>query len=180
MKPIIKLSFLSLLAISYCTVAKAQQSDDMFKASNANMILIQAGKRSVYMLKEVAAVLTEDDNQLRITVPLYDSILNKAGMTAPGSITPVILTTTITINPGVIQDNLTSSKQFVVRGNLVVNKINKPVEVSYIPMASGTEEQGNFNMFITIQFDPSDFKLTVPSVDSRCVIQISNAPVNRR
>lgn len=179
MKSVLKFYLFSMVALLSSGMLKAQQFDDMYKSSNASMVLIHSGKRNVYVIKNTTVILLEDDNQLNISVPLYDSTLNKSGMIAPGGITPVLLNVSIDINPKTIQGNLTSSRQFVTRGNLIVNKINKPVEVSYIPMASGTEEQGNFKMFITIQFDPSDFKLIQPSPDARCVIQISDAPVNR-
>lgn len=179
MKAVLRYCLGIIPALLPFAVLNAQQFDDMYKSTNANMILVQAGRRTVYTIKNATIIFLEDDNQLNITIPVSDSILTQSGMTAPDGITPVLLNVKVNIDPQAIQDNLTSSKQFTARGSMALNKMNKPVGVSYIPMATGTEELGNFNMFVTIRFNPSDFRLMQTPLDNPCIIQLSNAPVNR-
>ncbi|MFT3704848.1 MAG: hypothetical protein QM802_20955 [Agriterribacter sp.] len=156
----------------------AQQFENFYKATDAGMLLTQNNKQATYILKDAAILLPNGSSQLSVRIPLPDSLLRIA-FTADNKPASLMMNLTFDINRNTIQDNLTSSKSFVVRGNLLLNNISRPVEVIYIPMQSGSEEQGNFNVFITLQFDPAAFNLVPPSLTSHCVISINDAVVNR-
>jgi hypothetical protein len=60
-----------------------------------------------------------------------------------------------------------------------MNNITKPVKVEYIPLPAGADQDGNFNLTMTIQFNGSDFNIDTPYNNSHFIIKISDATVNR-
>ncbi|MEO6187678.1 MAG: hypothetical protein ABIO77_02490 [Ginsengibacter sp.] len=78
-----------------------------------------------------------------------------------------------------IQEALTSAKKFYTIGHLIINNTTKEVKVEYMPLPSGTEEDGDFNISIIIQFDPCDFNICETGITKQFIIKIENAVVNR-
>ena len=85
----------------------------------------------------------------------------------------------ININPWQIQDYLTSAKTFVTQGFLTLNNRTNAVKVQYIPLPAGTDQDGDFNLSMIIQFNPGDFDLDKQYKNSQFIIKINDAIVNR-
>lgn len=179
MKNVTKHSIVILALLLPLRLLYAQQVDNFYKATDAGMLVTQVNKQATYNIKDAAVLLANGSNQLNVRVPMPDSLVRGAFSPDMKLAAALMLNLTIDINRNTIQDNLSSSKIFTTRGNLLLNNISKPVEVSYIPMLSGTEDTGNFNVFITLQFDPAAFNLVAPATLAHCVISINDAVVNR-
>jgi len=68
---------------------------------------------------------------------------------------------------------------FITQGFATMNNITKPVMVKYIPLPAGTNQDGNFNLYMTIQFNARDFNRYTLYSNSQIIIKISDATVNR-
>jgi hypothetical protein len=85
----------------------------------------------------------------------------------------------LNIDVNAIQQVLTSTKVFQSQGIVTLNNITRPVSVNYMPVVSGVNQQGDFNIYLRIQFYPSDFNLDDEDSNVQFIIVINNAPVNR-
>jgi hypothetical protein len=85
----------------------------------------------------------------------------------------------INVNTWQIQSYITSTKWFVNEAPLLLNNITKAVLVDYMPLPVGPDHDGNFNLSMIITFHPQDFNLQGVNQNSKCIIQISEAGVNR-
>lgn len=53
------------------------------------------------------------------------------------------------------------------------------VRVQYIPLPAGTDQDGDFNVSMIIQFNPGDFKLEEQDKNSQLIIKKNDTAVNR-
>jgi polyisoprenoid-binding protein YceI len=117
---------------------------------------------------------------LNVSVDIpYDSVINKPVSDSILAAQNMLFSLKVNIDAMQIQDELTSMKTFQIPGLLTFNNITRDVAVQYMPIVSGTEEMGNFNVYMSIQFNPRDFNLNVPDSSTRFVMKINNAKVNR-
>lgn len=147
----------------------------LYRAATGNVMMIRGEERSSFTINGATVLLRESNNQLSVGLSVPDSIFY------PGKVVDSVYKMNAVANnidfDGILK-NITSSKVFSTRGLLSFNNMTKPVEIQYTPMPSGTDDQGGFRLFVTIQFIPSDFNL--PSLENTgCMILINNAPVNR-
>jgi hypothetical protein len=157
----------------------AQHYDNFYRATDAGLLVARENKEAIYVLKDAVILLPNGSNELNVRIPMSDSVVRTAFIDHIKSSTPLMINLTLDINRNDIVNNLSSSRIFTTRGDLFLNNISKPVQVTYIPMLSGTEDIGNFNVFITLQFDPAAFNLVAPATVAHCVISINDAVVNR-
>jgi hypothetical protein len=170
----------TLLLITLMSSLKAQRYDNMYQASDADMLQLQGASSSAHMLKGATLILPNGSNQLNVTLEIPCGVMDKTLTKADQlSRTGYQFHLRINIDPVEIQELLTSTKTFVTQGLLTLNRITKPVMVSYIPVASGTDENGNFNIYMNIQFTAGEFDLDVPGINTRILLKINNAKVNR-
>jgi hypothetical protein len=174
-----QIALLLLIAVIGKTV-NAQRYEDVFRATNADMLKLQGKTVVEYALKGATLTLPNGSNQLKVTVKIpYDSLITRPAddslLTRPG----LLFDLKVTIDPAQIADMLTSTKTFLTTGSLLFNNITRDVSVQYMPIVAGTEETGSFNMYMSIQFTPRDFNLNVPDSSTRFVMKINNAKVNR-
>src|SRR5688572_10943696 len=143
----------TMLLITVMSSANAQQYDNMYRAANADMLQLQGASSVEHMLQGATLILPNGSNQLNVTLEIPYEVMDKTLIKADQlSGLGYQFHLRINIDPVDIQQLLTSTKTFLTQGLLTLNQITKPVTVSYIPVASGTEETGNFNIYMNIQF----------------------------
>jgi hypothetical protein len=159
--------------------AKAQHYENIYQAVDADMLQVQGNNRIEHTLKGATIILPNGSSQLTVTLNIpYNEVDNNSATTG-FSPPDLLFNLKINIDRLQIQEVLTSTKTFVTHGSLALNSITKAVAVQYTPMLSGTEENGNFNIYMSVQFNPADFNLDVPDSNALFVIKINNAKVNR-
>ena len=156
------------------------QDYNSYQAFDAVMLQVSGDTRIESVLKKAIIAFSNNSNQLnvRINIP-HHSINYMPGDNTmlPAAGLPFDLT--MRINPWKIQDELTSTKVFITQGYVTMNNITKAIKVEYIPSLDGTDQDGNFNLSMTIQFNASDFNIDTPYNNSYFIIKINDATVNR-
>jgi hypothetical protein len=142
--------------------------------------MVQGNTSIEHTLRGATMILPNGSNQLALTMNIpYGALANRpidiGEFLSPG----YQFKLKINIDPVQIQDVLTSAKTFLTQGILTLNSITKPVKVSYVPIVSRTDENGNFNIYMNIQFSAADFNLTTPLSNKQVTIIINDAAVNR-
>ncbi len=162
------------------TSVNAQSDEDLYASSYANLVQEEGLVRKLFLLKDATVSFPNGTKELHILVELPDTVINYAPVNMDDSInTGYLLRMDIKIDPNQIQQELTSTKTFKTHGHLVLNNISQDIEVDYMPIESGIEENGNFNVFISFRINPADFRLA--NADSKKVFAINmyNTKVNR-
>jgi hypothetical protein len=179
MKNILKSIPAFLLFILISKPGNAQDYNS-YQAFDAVMLQVSGDPHIESILKKVIIALSNNSNQLnvRINIP-YHSINYIQGDNTELSTGGLPFVLTMPINPWKIQDQLTSTRVFIAQGMVTMNNITKALKVEYIPLPAGTDQEGNFNVSMTIQFNARDFNLDTPYNNSQFIIKISDATVNR-
>lgn len=178
MKNIIKFSHLFLMLLLVTKSINAQDFNN-YEASDAVMYEVNGNSQTGNKLSGVVVALLNDPNVLKVRLNIPSHSVNYKPEDDTMFSNSLSFDLTINVNPGQIQEYLTSEKTFVTHGVLLLNNITKSVSVTYVPLPAGTELDGNFNLSMIIQFNPGDFDLDEPYNDSLFVIRITDATVNR-
>jgi hypothetical protein len=178
MKNVIKYSTTLFWAVLMAISVNAQRYNNIYRAADAD--IIQEGSGNEHILKGATIILPNGSNRLNLALHIpYETFDSKpvdnSEFLSPG----YQFNLKVNIDPIEIQRVLTSVKSFLTQGFLTLNGITKPVKVSYIPIESGADENGNFNIYMSIQFGAADFNLDVPDINTQFVLKINNAKVNR-
>jgi len=181
MKSLLQLTVYILLLISTSMAVNAQQHyDNFYQAVNADLLTVKGVTQIDHTIKGATIIFPNGSNELNVSINIpYCEVDNKpcvdSGFAAPA----MLFSLKLNIDPIQIQEVLTSGKTFNSHGFLTLNNVTKAVTVVYMPIASGTEENGNFNIYMAIQFSAADFNLDDAGSNAQYVIKISNAKVNR-
>ena len=160
--------------------AFAQHYDNIYRVADADIVRLQGSNRVEYSLKGAIILLPNGSRQINVRINIPYGIVAKNSAADSGFFSDRILfSLKVDVDPAEIQDYLTSSRVFITHGILSLNNIAKAVVVSYIPLPSGTEEEGSFNLNVLVKFDSDDFKLTVPNGNEQFILKINDAQVNR-
>ena len=180
MKKILKYGIALLLTLPINKSINAQEYYNVYKTFDAVM-LQEKGNQTIeqVLLNDVTIILPNSSNKLSVLLNIPYSTINNKFVVDSTRFDGLLLNLTIDINPIEIQENLTSTKTFITHGLLSLNGITKWVTVSYMPVASGTEEDGNFDISMVIQFNTTDFNLDIPDNNRQFQFKIENAKVNR-
>jgi hypothetical protein len=168
-----------LILLLLITKSGTAQDYNVYQASEAVITQMSGDMHSESRLKKVIMALSNSSNQLsvRANIPYHSvNYIPEVNSGLPALILPFDLR--MTINPWKIQDELTSTKVFITQAFVTMNNVTKAVKVEYIPLPAGTDQYGNFNVTMTIQFDGSDFNMGTPYSNSHFMIKISGAAVN--
>ena len=169
-----------LLIIGHQTLLNAQSDEDLYASSYANLVQEEGLVRNMYLLKNAIVSFPNGTNELHILIEIPDTVINYKPINLADSInTLYLLSLDIKIDPDQIQQELTSMETFKTHGHLVLNKIGEDVEVDYMPIESGPEENGNFNVFISFRINPANFGLANADNKKVYVINMYNTKVNR-
>ncbi|MBC7935070.1 MAG: hypothetical protein H7Y86_06895 [Rhizobacter sp.] len=181
MNHLVKLTASILLMILISSLADAQQhNDNFYRAADAGMLRVQGTSRIDHTLKGATIIFPNGSNQLNVSINIpCNEVYNKPLADAGLSVASMLFSLRLNIDPIEIQEVLTSSKTISTHGFLTLNNITKAVTVAYMPVASGTEENGNFNIYMAIQFNAAGFNLDDSNSNAQYVIKINNAKVNR-
>lgn len=169
--------FCLLLLIARSTAAQDYNS---YRSSDAMMLQVNDNSRIETRLTRVVIALSNNTNQLsiRLSIP-YHAIDNKPAEDEILSSPVLTGNLELNINPGKIQDYLTSAKLFTTQALFTLNNITKAVTVEYVPLPVGPDQEGDFNLSIIIQFNGADFNMDSPNSNSQFIIKLNNAAVNR-
>lgn len=181
MNYLLKLAAASILMISVNTSVNAQQHyDNFYRAADADMLQVNRTSHIDFTIKGATIIFPNGSNQLNVLINIpCNNIDNKPFYNTGFSAPALLFSLKVNIYPTQIQEELTSSKTFSTHGFLTLNNITKAVPVVYMAVASGTEENGNFNISMAIQFNPADFNLEDFNSNSQFVIKINDEKVNR-
>ncbi|MEO9050708.1 MAG: hypothetical protein ABI280_02880 [Ginsengibacter sp.] len=179
MKKIIKYGVTLLLILSVSKSINAQEYYNIYKTFDAVMLQTQGNQTTEQILNGATIILPNNSNKLNLLLNIPYSVIDNEFVADSAHSTGLLFSLTIDIDRIEIQENLTSSKRFITHGMLSLNGITKWVTVSYMPIASGTEEDGNFNISMIIQFNASDFNLDMLNSSRQFQFKIDNAKVNR-
>ena len=168
-----------LLLLLLITKSGTAQDYDVYQASDAVMLQEGGDIHIETRLKKAIIALSNNSNQLNVKINIPYHSINYIQEDTLLSVTGIPFDLKMTIDPWKIQDELTPTKVFIMQGFVTMNNITKAVKVEYIPLPAGTDQDGNFNLSMTIQFKASDFNMDTPYNDSRFIIKISDATVNR-
>jgi hypothetical protein len=170
------------LIIALVLISKYINAQNYNDYRDAEAVLLQVNG-NVYSenISEGAVIeLPNYSNQLFVRLHIPYSSINKNAAEDTATLLPdYFFDLRIIIDSWKIQESLTSGKSFETDGYLTLNNITKLVLVEYTPLPSLTVQDGGFNLNIIIEFNPHDFKISVPDTDKRFFIRISDAPVNR-
>ena len=163
-------------------MAKCSNAQDynIYQASDAVMLQVNDNMRIESRLQRVVIALSNNSNQLSVRLNIPYPLIN---YTPPDNTMPssagLLFNLKINISLWQIQDYLTSAKTFVTQGFLTLNNTTNAVKVQYIPLPAGTDQDGDFNLSMVIQFNSGDFNLDKQYKNSLFIIKISDATVNR-
>jgi hypothetical protein len=158
----------------------AQRYDDTYRSADADMLQVQGNNSIEHVLKGATIILPNGANQLHVTIKIpYEVFANRPIDNAEFLSPAYQFNLKVNIDPGQIQEVLTSARTFLTQGFLTLNNMTKPVKVSYVPIVSATNEDGNFNIYIYTQFNAADFGIRDSSSNSQFVLKINNGKVNR-
>lgn len=158
----------------------AQRYEDTYRAADADMLQVQGNNSIEHVLKGATIILPNGTNQLNVMIKIPYGVFDNKPIDNAEHLSPLYqFNLKVNIDPSQIQEVLTSSNTFLSQGSLTLNSITKPVKVSYIPMVSGTEENGNFNIYICTQFNVADFGITDSGSNSQFIFKINHGKVNR-
>ena len=162
------------------TSLKAQSDEDLYGSSYANLVQEEGFVRKLFLLKEASVSFPNGTNEFNVLVEIPDTIINNRPMNLADSVdTAFLLSLNIKIDPIQIQQELTSMKTFKTHGHVILNNIGRDVEVDYMPIESGLEENGDFNVFISFRINPVDFGLANANNKKVFIINMYNTKVNR-
>ena len=162
------------------TSLKAQSDEDLYGSSYANLVQEEGLVRKMFLLKEASVSFPNGTNEFNVLVEIPDTIINNRPMNLADSVdTAFLLSLNIKIDPIQIQQELTSMKTFKTHGHVILNNIGRDVEVDYMPIESGLEENGDFNVFISFRINPVDFGLANANNKKVFIINMYNTKVNR-
>ncbi|MCX6318104.1 MAG: hypothetical protein NTW29_12495 [Bacteroidetes bacterium] len=172
--------FVLLLFITRTVSVNAQYDEVNFRATAARLVPANGSDNSSFILNKALVFLPNGSNELQVAVNIPYSIVANTNVEDSDVLNPGYqFRLKVTINLNEMQGELTSAKTYTVRGMLTLNGITNPVQVSYIPVVSGPDENGNFSVFLTARFSLADFNLEVPDVRKEFIICLNNARVNR-
>jgi len=179
MKNIIKYSATCWMLLLITKCCNAQQYNNSYRTTDAVMVGINGASQIEDRLSGAVVALFTNLHLLniRLNTP-FNSITDPPGINSmlyPG----LSFDLKVKVDPNQIQTCLTSARVFTAQGSLTINGITQPVNIQYMPLPSGTEQNGDFNISMNIQFDPREFDLREPYNNSQFVIKISDATVNR-
>jgi hypothetical protein len=178
MKHVIKPILASLLFVFFSKAGYTQEYNP-FQTSDAVLVKINEGTIIENRVSKVIVALKNHSIlNVRMTIPWYsidnvpeeDSLLESPG---------VLFNLTMIIGPARLQDYDTSPKMFTTSGLLTLKGITGAVAVEYAPLPHRIDLNDGLNLSITILFNPIDFGLDVSPHDSKLVVLISDARVNR-
>jgi len=151
-----------------------------YQAFDAVMLQVNGAVYNESIVKGTIISLSNNSNQLNVRINIPYHLINyipedNTLLSAPDL--PFDLK--MTINPWKIQDEITSTKVFVAQGFVTMNNITKAVKVEYLPLPAGSDQDGNFNLSMFIQFNAGDFNLDISHPNQQFIIKINDAAVNR-
>lgn len=150
------------------------------KASDAEMVQVNGNDHTSSILKGTVISLSNSSNLLNIRLRIpYHSINYIPADDSMSSSPGLLCVLKMTINPSQVQDKLTSEKVFKAQAVLTLNSISKAVMVEYKPLPAGPDQDGDFNLTMTIQFNAGDFIPGEKNKNALFIIKIGNAAVNR-
>jgi hypothetical protein len=155
-----------LLPVTKCGFA---QVAGIYQTSNAVLLQVNGNEQIENRLTGAFIALSKNSSRLivRLSIPTEIS--------SPG----LDFNLKVNINQWQVQDDLTSAKMYSTTGLLTLNSITKPVNLQYLPLPSGTDQEGDFNISIIIQINPIDFSMDEQDGNSQFIIKINDAKVNR-
>ena len=179
MKRILKF-FVLLLPVIFLHLTGAAQNIERYKLSDADITRIDTNQNAKNFIKKALVLLPKNDNHLSLKLKINsdtieENFLEDLGGSFPDSLVEISLP----IDRSQIQEALTSSKTFRTTCDLTFNNITKEVNIAYMPIASGTEEDGNFNLSVLLEFDSCNFSDCESGTKRRIIIKLDNAVVNR-
>ena len=131
--------------------ANAQNYKNIYQAVDADMLQVQGNSRIEHTLKGATIILPNGSDQITVILNIpYNEVGNDSAITG-FSIPDLLFNLKINIDRLQIQEVLTSTKTFLTHGFLTLNSTSKGVTVQYTPMLSGTEDNGNFNIYMCFQ-----------------------------
>jgi hypothetical protein len=170
------------LIITFVLITKcinAQNYND-YRDVEASILRVNDNAYSENKLEGAIIALPNYSNQLIVRLHVPYSYLNE---NPPEDSTTLLhdylINLRIKIDSWKIQESLTSGKTFKTDGYLTLNHITKLVFIEYTPLPSLTVQDGGFNLNLIMGFNPADFNLGVRYINTRFIIRIGDAPVNR-
>jgi hypothetical protein len=169
-----------ILALVLITKRINAQNYNDFSDAEAYILQVNGSAYSEKKLDGAIIALPYNSNQLivRMHIP-YSSINENASEDTVSLLPDYIFNLRIKIDSWKIQESLTSGKTFEMNGYLTLNHITKLVLIEYTPLPSMTVQDGAFNLNLIIGFNPADFNLGVRDINTRFIIRIGDASVNR-
>ncbi len=177
MKSLMKFLMVLLLVLPKNGHLMAQEYYNTYKAVEAVMLQTDGTQKTVRVLNSAMIVLPNNSDKLEVFLNIPTDFRDSAfGSDTSQMMSPMELS--FDIDRIAIQQNLTSSATFFGHALLSLNGIRKWITVMYTPIASGTEEDGNFHISMVIQFDATDFNIGLPGNKNHLQFTIANARVN--
>lgn len=169
-----------ILALLPATKRINAQNYNDYRDAGAVMLQVNGNLYSENKLGGAIVALSDNSNQLivRLHIP-NSSIHENATEDSLTSLPDYLFSLSIKVDSWRILESLTSDKTFETDGFLTLNHITKLTTVEYTPLPSPYDEDGGFNLNLTVVFSPIDFHLDVQDPNTRVFIKIGNAPVNR-
>lgn len=172
--------FILLLFITRSAIVNAQYDEANFRTTAARLVQVNGTDNSSVILQKALVILPNGSNELQVSVHIPYSIVANTNEGDSDILNPgYTCRLKVTLNLNEIQDVLTSAKTFTLKGMLTLNNITSPVQVSFIPVASGPDENGSFSVFLTARFSLADFNLDVTDSRKEFLLYLNNAKVNR-
>jgi hypothetical protein len=168
---------ITLVLIANCI--SAQNYND-YRDAEAFLLQVNGNVYTEKKLEGVIIALPDNSNQLIARLHIPYTFINEKAMDDSVTLLPdYIFNLRIGIDSWKIQESLTSGKTFEKDGYLTLNHITKLVQVEFTPLPSLSVQDGSFNLNLIMIFTAADFNLDVLNPETRFIIRIGDAPVNR-
>jgi hypothetical protein len=170
------------LILALLLISKRVNAQNYNDYRDAEAVMLQVNG-DVYTEKKLdGAIVALPDNSSHLVVKLhipYFSINEDTAEDSANYLPDYHFNLKMKIDPWEIQESLTSGKTFDAEGYLTLNHLTKLVPVEYSPLPSLTVRDGSFNLNLIMEFNPADFNLGARDTNTRFIIRIGDAPVNR-
>ena len=150
-----------LLLLIFLSKSGRTQDYNTYKATNARMLQVNGDMHTEDMPGK-AVITLSGTNALNVRMHIQELVADLR----------------MNVNLWQIQNYLTSSRSFNSQGLLTLNNITKTVRVTYTPIPEDSDDEGDFNISMNIEFYARDFNPDA-SRNSLFIIKINDANVNR-
>jgi hypothetical protein len=156
------------------------QNQNCYRVSEANILQINADTSVFHIVNKILILVPGNQNTIRVySIEAFNSLTDTLPEVVEFFKGSKSFSLEFTFDPKAIQEYLTSAKTFHTHASLTINNVTRNVVLDYVPLPTGTDQKGNFNISLIAQFNPCDFNICETGMNRIFMIKIQNGVVNQ-